>query len=404
MPRPFFFSYAHIDDQIHNPDPIMDAFFTEVNSRIQRLTGTAEDGFRDRDVLRAGDQWSQNVVNELGESRALVCMYSPAFFKSKVCSREMQVFLERREKYMELNEGNPPAHIIPVLWQPCDAVPRALPWDLQYEKPRTLDPAKDGVWRVLDCELNREFKQIAHAVAVRVKEALKTTLPPLGYQPVLGGLASAFDPLPLPPKEFDEPGAAAGLQCATFVYWRPPEWRAWPFAAVENDLRLLHISAAVARGRDLKAHQLTFDPAVTGVKKRLEFARQKKNLVVLLVDGTTLSNPALLSHLREVDDQAPPDLSTVVVWPSGAPSATWEDTARRAFPKLGVRQPPYFYPAINDPERFAAAVAQSLDTLKNDARNQSGGVEPLPPSSPVGGGPCYPIIPAVSGPGERKGS
>src|SRR5205823_6042159 len=116
--------------------------------------------------------------------KALVCMYSPSYFRSRVCSREMQVFLERREKYMEQNAGNPPVHIVPVLWQPCDAstIPKALP-DFQYEEPRTLASKDYGVWSVRDQKRYKEFDQIAHSVAVRVKEALKTKLLPLGYKP-----------------------------------------------------------------------------------------------------------------------------------------------------------------------------------------------------------------------------
>lgn len=198
MPTPFFFSYAHND--AYN-DAQVQAFFTQVNKRVRFVTGLKTDGFIDKDRLQAGEEWKKAVVEELRAASAIVCLYSPSYFQSVVCGQELQVFLERRLQYMRLNPGKRPSNIIPVAWQPAD-VSLSLP-DIQRQRPETEELADQGVWLVGDSGQTKEFEKVAHEVAKRVKEALKTPLPDLNLERALGGFGSAFAPPPLPPAEID---------------------------------------------------------------------------------------------------------------------------------------------------------------------------------------------------------
>jgi TIR domain len=357
---PFFFSYAHNDAK---GSPHLDAFFQEVSARVRFLTGAKEDGYRDELAMRAGEVWSAALARELNATRVMVALYSPSYFQSKVCASELQVFLERRRRYIRENVGKRPGNIIPVLWQ-VEPIPKSLP-DFHYERPRSEDIKEtEGVWFVRDDGRHKEFKTIAYSVAKRVKEAAALDLPRLPQDPVLGGVTSAFEPEPLPPAEFDPQGGAAGPQCATFVYASPPAWRAWPFTPKSDPL--LHIAAAVAKGRDLDAHQLTFDPGNPDLLPRLETVRTPNNLVIFLVDGTTLTDPAVATRLREFDAAQHDAVGTLVVWPQAVPGNA-QALVGQVFPKLSNRQPPMFWPQIGEEAAFAKAVAQSLDRLANDA-------------------------------------
>src|SRR4051794_32157495 len=119
MSPTFFFSYASNDS-----DDRLDRFFAEVNGRVRKLIGTKQDGFRDVNRIKAGDQWDEKLIDALLDSRAMVCLFSPSYFNSGVCAQELQVFLDRRLEYKR-KKGKLPSSIIPVLWQPT-AIPLSL--------------------------------------------------------------------------------------------------------------------------------------------------------------------------------------------------------------------------------------------------------------------------------------
>jgi hypothetical protein len=355
-PSPFFFSYAHNDTLA----PHLDAFFKDLNTRVRLMTGTTTDGFRDDQKIRAGDVWSALVASELQTTPAIVCMYSPSFFNSQVCACEMQVFLERRAAYMNRQAGSLPANIIPVLWiPPLTRIPVSLP-DFQYEKPKSNEFKDAGVFDVYDSGTPQEFNAIVKQVALRVKEAFKTPLPKLPYVPTLLGVESAFGPSPLPPADFDTK-ADSGPQCVTCVFPHSPVWKAWPFDAPDNPL--LHIAAAAAKGRDLRVHQIVFDPAKVTLAAELDTVRQKNHVVVLLLDGTSLSDPTLVTRLQEVDAQGH-NAAAMIAWRPGTRTPALVQAASHAFPKLSQRLAPFFNPEIDSADQFADAVVKALDTLK----------------------------------------
>ena len=396
MAAPFVFSYAH-NDAIG--DSFVEDFFNEVNNRVRKLTGRSDDGFIDEERIRTGEVWSERLATELRASPAIVCLYSPSYFLSKVCALELQVFLDRRLLYRRQNPGAgpPPGAIVPVLWQPT-SIALSLP-DFQFEKPKKKDLESDGVWRLRDRGLRSAFKDIAQSVASRVKEALREPLPDLGYEPVLLGLSSAFESPPLPPSDFDGPEATSGPQSATFVYPRTPAWSDWLYAPTHHPL--LRIATAVAKGRELESRQLTFDTAAQDFAARVATARQRRNIVLLLIDGTTLSNQALVPRLREYDEESartdtPGAAGVMVAWREGEGSTP---SSRRllqdVFPKMSLRQPPFFHASIERHDDFALAVGRTLDALRTAVR-QAGTASPLVPSTP------FATLPTIDGPGSRQ--
>jgi hypothetical protein len=147
MPHPFMLSYARLDAKRivkgnEEPDPTFEAFVEQLNQTVTQLTGEGP-GFVDRNI-EIGKEWRDDIADALATAKTMVCLYSPSYFKSENCGKEMQVFLERRQSYIRANVGKKPANIIPVAWHPVPwRVPKTLP-DLQYK----LDFDNEGIWKL----------------------------------------------------------------------------------------------------------------------------------------------------------------------------------------------------------------------------------------------------------------
>jgi hypothetical protein len=315
MPYPFFFSYARSDARINptppQPDPHFETFLARLTMRVEQLTGAR--GFVDRNDILTGQDLPDELAEALRTGKTMVCLYSPSYFLSDYCGKEMQILLERRKCYMRTHAGKKPANIIPVLWHP---VPRKIPWtlpDIQYQAP-DLDPKTQGVWNLGDMGKDRELMDFADQIAVRVRDAADATpLPPLNDRPTMGAIRSAFLPPPLPLPEFDSREAAAGPNAVTFVYASSKQWNEWPWAPPSTQA-VLHLSAAVAKGREMEPNQLAFAAADVNLVQRLEVARHQNNVLILLVDGASLAIDGLRERLREYDGQQDSRLATVVIW------------------------------------------------------------------------------------------
>ena len=265
---PFMLSYARRDatrGRVPEPEPRFDKFIELLDERVSQITGRR--GFIDRTDIQPGNEWPEDLAEALRTAQTLVCLYSPSYFESDYCGKEMQVFLERRANYMRGNAGKPPANIIAVAWQPIPRrVPKTLP-DFQITNPN-LDRDRRGVYDLGD--LDAQLKNVADQIAYSVREAADLTpLSALAERPSIHALRSAFLPPPLPLPEFDLPNAKEGPNAVTFVYASSSRWDAWPWAPPE-DRAVLYLAASVAKGREMESTQLTFDPADPNLADRLE--------------------------------------------------------------------------------------------------------------------------------------
>lgn len=390
MPKPFFFSYAHNDAR----DEHLVNFLNKLNAWVRSVSGVKQDGFYDKLNVREGEKWSRELVGELMSGAVMVSMYSPSYFQSGICGREMQVFLERRHADVQAKSGSPPASIIPVLWAPTD-VPDSLP-DFQYVRPGLQDLEREGVRYAMATGYNQELERIAAKIATRVNEALKSEyqLSALDYEPALEGLESAFDPPPLPPRDFDVPEAKLGPNSVTCVYASSPPWDAWPFAPEMKPI--LHLAAAVAKGRELQLHQLMFDPAEAKLMERLQLLEQRNTRMLLLVDGRSLADSKVRARLQEYDSKRIESASTLIVWPKGVAPEPSKAMIDDAFPTLSRRKPPVFFQGLQSNEQFVEAVRSSLDALRNVVIRRPTGVPSVTPTTQ------YTTVPTVSVPTQRQ--
>jgi hypothetical protein len=363
MPYPFLLSYARGDSQIEGPPPQPDgpftAFLQRLNQRVKSLTGSP--GFIDRTDIRAGQDWPHELAEALRTAETMVCLYSPSYFQSEYCGKEMQVFLDRRRNYIRANAGKKPGNIIPVLWHPVPRrIPASLP-NIQYEA-LDFDSTTLGVWNLGDQGRDRDLRDFADEIAIRVRDAAdETPLPPLPIRPRMNAVRSAFYPAPLPLPEFDTPDATGGPDTVTFVYALSAQWNAWPWAPPENQA-VLHLAAAVAKGHEMEATQLTFALADASLPHRLSSLRRRNNVVILLLDAASLSLEDLHARLQDYDRPEHSSFATIVIGNNDVVQAV-QGKLHEFLPYFGKRSAPHLY-FVDARESFSKIVAEALDGLR----------------------------------------
>src|SRR6185295_2004729 len=123
MSYEFFLSYTRA-----NNDDYLRQFFKDLSEEICERLGYpkgTEVGFFDQDGgIELGDEWDPTIVAALLSSKVLVAVYSPAYFNSRYCGKEWNLFHRRCLKYLNARqaagdaESRLPPVIKPVLWLP----------------------------------------------------------------------------------------------------------------------------------------------------------------------------------------------------------------------------------------------------------------------------------------------
>jgi FxsC-like protein len=118
----FFFSYKRISRTVYQRK-----FFDELSAEVREVGEVEQEGpvgFFDQEGIEPGEEWRPELSAALQDSKVLVCVFTPHYFKSEYCGKEWQVFQMRRMEHQRLRqaEGVPdpqlPPVIKPVLWIP----------------------------------------------------------------------------------------------------------------------------------------------------------------------------------------------------------------------------------------------------------------------------------------------
>jgi FxsC-like protein len=112
----FVLSYARRDGE-----PLIRKFFNALCEELSPLhplyPPPTEVGFMDTLNTQHGESWSQILSREFCSARVLVPVYSPRFFYSEECGREVQAFLERGRAFTrDIQHELWPRCILPVVW------------------------------------------------------------------------------------------------------------------------------------------------------------------------------------------------------------------------------------------------------------------------------------------------
>lgn len=159
--RQVFISYAHLDNQPLGADQTgwVSLFHTTLQTLLSQRLGSVADIWRD-DKLHGNDDFSAEILDQLGDTALFVAILSPRYPNSAWCRKEINTFCDKAEATRSLVVDNK-ARVIKVLKLPLDIPTPAPPPDddvpplppildrlLGYEfyevdehVPRELDPA-----------------------------------------------------------------------------------------------------------------------------------------------------------------------------------------------------------------------------------------------------------------------
>ena len=192
-PFPVFASYAQLDR-----DKYLERFIDEFRRQLQVLTGKPDASaiaFFDRDGVRAGDRWSETIINAVNAADVLLCLMSPTYFTREWCGRELEAFLRRESRLTATANSR---FIFPIWWQ-VPVAPRPLPRRLSpyHHRDANFPPAYEsaGIRGLARQRRWIQFQRIADRLAELVAQTLAQPqrLPPGEAVADILDIANAFD-------------------------------------------------------------------------------------------------------------------------------------------------------------------------------------------------------------------
>ncbi|MGF0171449.1 TIR-like protein FxsC [Streptomyces sp. Marseille-Q5077] len=174
----FFLSYAHSDARAD----VQLRFFSDVSRHVLQLTTleVTDPGFMD-ERLPLGENWRGQIYGALAEAQVFVPLFSPKYFESAWCQRELNIFQWRQELTRGTESGGGP-EIVPVHWAPF--APAQMPPSLasvQYKMPEFGSVyATQGLLGLWESGQHLEYRRAVWLIAQRIAEVAETSpLPPV---------------------------------------------------------------------------------------------------------------------------------------------------------------------------------------------------------------------------------
>lgn len=376
----FFLSYARLDRD-DDPFECVRKFYADLDREIRQKKVIREGsaGFYDGTGIQQGDQWPDALGSALNACRALVCLYSPAYFDSEYCGKELAVFNSRVDAFLH---GSPagtsrPGLIIPVLLYPpheLGSTPEVLAETQYFDDDYPEIYRQEGLrymFKRNNSELKDRYQDFLDALVEKLLKATETPCPPsLAELPDIKTVQSAFH------KSCVAAAAGAGKEVsgprhADFVYVAgtrdeiQPLGRSVDNYGVEGELDwkpympespdevgLIAQSAATKEGFryqrvPLNANLLTF----------INDAEANNRIVIIIVDTWTLRVQKYKQWMQGYDRQNFANCAALVVW-----NDKDSDTLReRQALEFVVKQTFFFKARVKDPHSFIDNIGNAND-------------------------------------------
>jgi serine/threonine protein kinase/O-acetyl-ADP-ribose deacetylase (regulator of RNase III) len=207
---PRYWFYLSCAEEDLNDDRVR-RFYNDLKSEVRRITGDKEERigwFNGRDFAL------HENLPALQNSRTLVPLFTPNYFKSVICGKVWQFFLERIQAWetLQLGPDRPPPIILPVLWSPKESLPQPLP--VAAESIRQIEWGNEGLRDVQGSSSRYYNSLVSYFVGRLVETARSNVVPPLAAAPATyADLRNAFaeptsetkfseaEPPPPPPRQ-----------------------------------------------------------------------------------------------------------------------------------------------------------------------------------------------------------
>jgi TIR domain len=95
-PPDAFLSYTRFDDE--HEDGKISEFRLKLAAEVRAETGEPFEIFQDIDGIGLGEPWAEKLEETLAEVRFFVPILTPTYFKSPICRKELEKFVEAEEK------------------------------------------------------------------------------------------------------------------------------------------------------------------------------------------------------------------------------------------------------------------------------------------------------------------
>ncbi|GAB3245555.1 TIR domain-containing protein [Chitinimonas naiadis] len=395
----FFFSYAR-----DNHDNYLERFFDDLDKAVRDRGGNG--GFRDVSAIQPGENWADELADELRTAPVFIAILSPAYTNSEYCGKEWTAFSQRCNEWLESNPGQPRAALIPILWIP-PREDRPLPGfvtALQYPVDSLgNDLAQEGLQYV--CKRLGKYRNrytdyvddLAKAIISKSRQLpIRTTA-----LSSLHDLPSAWDMVAPPPVN-----TASGPNMVHLVYAaaHPDELAAnnpqlhrerylekggrdWkPYFPVTSTIRMIARQTAIADGIELDSDELAFGAELLADMRKAQAARQP---VVMFVDGWSAQLPTFRQKLQQIDAEQF-DNCSVIVPRNEEDSEELEQTVAQVFANhIGHRNAVFFRNRVGSEAELRKQLGDVLTRLRAEIINKSA------PTLPIPGGGTRPIISAT---------
>ncbi|GHE65811.1 TIR-like protein FxsC [Streptomyces capitiformicae] len=400
LEQPYFFlSYARRDDRA----AYVGRFYDDLLEALAMpVTGSArQPAFRDVKNIMLGDQWLLELSRAVGSCRAMVALYSPAYFRSEYCGKEWTHFAARVERYHQLTSVQPRA-LVPVIWEP---VPQSrMPLEvraIQYTEAGLGEKyLRHGLLHLMQSDPGGPaYQHVVAELAERVRRAAEPFNLPVDRPPAFD-LSKVRGCFPLAEARkltghvriFVAAGTESklpvGRSHTTYYGEGPCKWT--PYSP-PRDPTVVERAAQVL---SLEGHTASAEAVNRELNSKLERARHLNQVCVLLVDAWSARDERYRGPLVSYDKTHHP--TTAVLVPcnendmeSGTHNAALWDAVRDVFPRNWLRRndprDPVFWAPV-DQHEFDEMLARAVAVTQNRIA-VSGHVRRLPPGAPPGAMP-----------------
>jgi FxsC-like protein len=308
----FFFSYPHAEVQT---DKYLMKFYDDLRKAVCRARGLdpskAVVSFLDQDIPRGAD-WERVLVAKLNECRTIVPIYTPAFYNSPDCMRELELFRLRLDGPQR---KRPP--VLGVLWSvgavPMPAELRKLQYTVgDSTKPINQEGLLTGI-KKYRLRYDEFVQQLCSDIIAAAEEQ-----PPLPS--IDADYRAATPPAAQAPLDLAGPGHVHFVYAATSATIPPPQRDPDPYGPLPRAWRPFHppttaaigpVAQEVAGALEFTSDELPFDGQLLDAIRNAE---KKRNLVVAIIDGWSVQLPANGELLEKLDEANYRNLSVLVPW------------------------------------------------------------------------------------------
>ena len=159
-----FWSYVHKDDEAQGGR--ISRLAKDLVTEYEMLTGDRIELFLDKDGIKWGEDWRENIDNSLASVAFFIPVLTPRYFKSPECRKELYSFARRADK-LGLKEL-----LLPLLYVD---VPSLSDESVEDDLLRLLRQFQRKDWRELRFKevASEAYRRGVHEMAIRLVEANK---------------------------------------------------------------------------------------------------------------------------------------------------------------------------------------------------------------------------------------